>query len=45
MTTYHLGAIHIHAIDGICRKTALRIAKRTPRNPPRLTWAQLWRTI
>lgn len=39
--TINLGAIHIHSIEGICRKTALRIAKRTPRKPPAITWLTL----
>lgn len=42
---HHLGHRHIHRIEPICPKTAVRIARRIPLNPPPIpTWAQIWRT-
>ena len=42
MTQHHLGHRHLHLLDGCCRKTALRVVRHTPFNPPRLSWAALF---
>ena len=44
MMVQHLGAIHIHRIDGITKRRAIPIAKRLERRPPRrLRFAALLR--
>lgn len=39
-----IGTRHIHRIEPISKRSAIRIAKHIPLNPPpRPSWAQLWR--
>ena len=42
MTKHDLGHRHLHVLEPVCRRTALRVVRRTPLNPPALSWAVLF---